>query len=29
MKFLVLWHFDISRLTPEIVRAITQQPDIW
>lgn len=26
MKFLVLWHFDISRLTPEVVRAITQQP---
>jgi muconolactone delta-isomerase len=26
MKFLVLWHFDISRLTPEVVHAITQQP---
>ena len=26
MKFLVLWHFDISRLTPEVVQAITQQP---
>ena len=26
MKFLVLWHFDISRLTPEVVRAITEQP---
>ena len=26
MKFLVLWHFDISRLTPEVVRAIAQQP---
>lgn len=26
MKFLVLWHFDISRLTPEVVKAITQQP---
>jgi muconolactone delta-isomerase len=26
MKFLVLWHFDISRLNPEIIRAIAQQP---
>ena len=26
MKFLVIWHFDISRLTPEVVRAITEQP---
>lgn len=26
MKFLVLWHFDISRLTAEVVRAITEQP---
>ena len=26
MKFLVLWHFDISRLTPEVVRAIAEQP---
>jgi muconolactone delta-isomerase len=27
MKFLVLWHFDVSRLTPEVVRAIAQQPE--
>jgi len=27
MKFLVLWHFDVARLSPEVVRAITQQPD--
>jgi muconolactone delta-isomerase len=26
MKFLVLWHFEISRLTSEVVRAIAQQP---
>jgi muconolactone delta-isomerase len=26
MKFLVLWHFDISRLTAEVVRAIAEQP---
>jgi muconolactone delta-isomerase len=26
MKFLVLWHFDISRLTPEVVHAINAQP---
>jgi muconolactone delta-isomerase len=26
MKFLVLWHFDISRLGPEVIHAITQQP---
>jgi muconolactone delta-isomerase len=26
VKFLVLWHFDISRLTQEVVVAITQQP---
>ncbi|MBV9180714.1 MAG: hypothetical protein JO356_05325 [Acidobacteria bacterium] len=27
MKFLVLWHFEISRLTPEVIRAITRQPE--
>ena len=27
MKFLVLWHFDISRLGPEVIRAITAQPE--
>jgi muconolactone delta-isomerase len=26
MKFLVLWHFDISRLSPEVIRAIGEQP---
>ena len=26
MKFLVLWHFDVARLTPEVVRAIAVQP---
>ena len=26
MKFLVLWHFDISRLSADVVRAIAQQP---
>ena len=26
MKFLVLWHFDISRLGPDVVRAIMEQP---
>ena len=27
MKFLVLWHFDIARLGPEVARAILQMPD--
>ena len=26
MKFLVLWHFDIARLSADVIRAITQQP---
>jgi muconolactone delta-isomerase len=26
MKFLVLWHFEIGNPTPEVIRAITQQP---
>lgn len=26
MKFLVLWHFDIGGLRPEVIQAITQQP---
>ena len=26
MKFLVLWHLEVGRLTPEIVRAIADQP---
>ena len=27
MKFLVLWHFELNRLAPEVVRAVTQMPD--
>ena len=27
MKFLVLWHFDVARLSPEVIRAITLQPE--
>jgi hypothetical protein len=27
MKFLVLWHFDIARLGPEVARAILQMPE--
>lgn len=27
MKFLVLWHFDISRLSQEVTRAILQMPE--
>jgi len=27
MKFLVLWHFDLTRLGPEVVRAVMQMPD--
>jgi muconolactone delta-isomerase len=26
MKFLVLWHFDIGRLSPDVIQAIAQQP---
>ena len=26
MKFLVLWHFDVGRLSPDVIRAIAQQP---
>ncbi len=26
MKFLVLWHFDVRRLTLDVVRAIAEQP---
>ena len=26
MKFLVLWHFDVTRLTPEVVRANAERP---
>ena len=26
MKFLVLWHFEVTRLTPEVIRAIGEQP---
>ena len=27
MKFLVIWHLDVSRLTPEIVKAVMEQPN--
>jgi muconolactone delta-isomerase len=27
MKFLVLWHFDLNRLGPEVMRAVMQMPD--
>ena len=27
MKFLVLWHFETGLLTPEVIRAIAQQPE--
>ena len=27
MKFLVLWHFDVTRLTSDVVRAIAEQPN--
>jgi muconolactone D-isomerase len=27
MKFLVLWHFELNRLGPEVLRAVTQMPD--
>lgn len=27
MKFLVLWHLEVGRLTPEIVKAIAEQPN--
>jgi len=27
MKFLVLWHFDVIRLGPEVTRAVLQMPD--
>lgn len=26
MKFLILWHFDVTRLTPDVIRAIGEQP---
>jgi muconolactone D-isomerase len=27
MKFLVLWHFDLNRLGPDVMRAVTTMPD--
>lgn len=27
MKFLVLWHLDVARLTQEVVQAIMEQPN--
>jgi len=26
MTFLVLWHFEVGRLSPDVIRAIAQQP---
>jgi len=26
VKFLVIWHFEVSRLTPDVIRAIGEQP---
>ena len=26
MKFLVIWRLDVSRLTPEVVKAVLEQP---
>lgn len=27
MKFLVLWHLDVGRLTPDVIQAVMQQPN--
>jgi len=27
LKFLVLWHFEVTRLTAEVIRAIGEQPN--
>jgi len=27
MKFLVIWHLDASRLTPEVIKAVMEQPN--
>jgi muconolactone delta-isomerase len=27
MKFLVIWYLDVSRLTPEVVKAVMEQPN--
>lgn len=27
MKFLVLWHFEVSRLVPEVTRAVLRMPE--
>ncbi len=27
MKFLVLWHFELNRLGPEVIRAVTRMPE--
>lgn len=27
MKFLVMWRFELARLTPEVIRAVTRMPD--
>ena len=27
MKFLVLWHLDVRRLTPDVIQAVMEQPN--
>lgn len=27
MKFLVIWHLDVSRPTPEVIKAVMEQPN--
>lgn len=27
MKFLVLWHFDLNRIGPDVIRAVTRMPE--
>ncbi len=27
MKFLVIWHLEVSQLTPELIKAVSEQPN--
>ena len=27
MKFLILWHFELNRLGPEVIRAVNRMPE--
>ncbi len=27
MKFLVLWHLEVARLTPDVIKAVMEQPN--